>query len=169
MRKTWIIIASIIGIITIAVIYLVATRPAQESLTSSATDSPAATETTAPPAADSSDQTPAQEAIATETPGKYTDYSADAIASTEGRKIIFFYAPWCPQCRALEKSILANTIPSDVTIFKTDYDSSTDLRLKYGVTIQTTLVEVDDNGNAVNKYVAYNTPSLQAVIEAMGL
>lgn len=97
-------------------------------------------------------------------PGTYIDYSADVIANTNGTKILFFHAPWCPQCKALEASIKAGPIPTDTTIIKVDYDSNQALKQKYGVTTQTTLVLVDDNGNLVKKYVAYSTPSLSAVI-----
>lgn len=95
--------------------------------------------------------------------GSYVDYSSDIIAKTSGTKILFFYAPWCPQCRALEADIKAKGVPSGVTIIKVDYDSNQKLRQKYGVTIQTTLVKVDDNGNLVKKYVAYDEPNLEAV------
>ena len=95
--------------------------------------------------------------------GIYTDYNESLLASTEGTKVIFFYAPWCPQCRALEKDIKANGVPSGVTIFKTDYDSSTELRQKYGVTIQTTLVKVDNNGELIEKFVAYDEPTIDSV------
>lgn len=97
------------------------------------------------------------------TGGQYVDYSATVVANTSGRKVLFFHAPWCPQCRALDASIKDGSIPGGVTIIKTDYDSNQDLRQKYGVTIQTTLVEVDDNGNFVKKYVAYDDPTLDAV------
>ena len=96
---------------------------------------------------------------------QYIDYYDGAIAATAGQKVLFFHAPWCPQCRALEASIKAGTIPSGVTIIKTDYDSMQGLRQKYGVTIQTTLVKVNDNGDLVEKYVAYDEPTLQSVID----
>ncbi len=97
--------------------------------------------------------------------GTYADYSADVVASTKGQRILFFHAPWCPQCRQLEASIKVGTIPSDVTIFKVDYDSSQKLRQQYGVTIQTTLVLLDDKGNGAKKYVAYDQPSLDAIVK----
>jgi thiol-disulfide isomerase/thioredoxin len=106
-------------------------------------------------------QTPAGQTAAPE--GAYTTYNSNVIASTAGTKILFFHAPWCPQCRALEKSIEEGDIPSGVTIIKVDYDSNQALRQKYGVTIQTTLVKVDDSGNLVEKYVAYEKPTLQAL------
>ena len=98
-------------------------------------------------------------------PGKYADYSASSFASTGGTRIIFFHASWCPQCRQLDASIKAGKVPDNVTIFKTDYDSNQTLRQKYGVTIQTTVVLVDANGNLVKKYVAYENPTLKSVTD----
>lgn len=106
-----------------------------------------------------------QTTTTTTSQGSYENYSANIISATEGTKILFFHAPWCPQCRALESSINAGKIPSGVTIIKVDYDSSQSLRKKYGVTIQTTLVRVDDDGNLVEKFVAYESPTLQSVID----
>ncbi len=99
------------------------------------------------------------------TTSQYVEYSPEIIAKTTGTKILFFYAPWCPQCRALEKSIKAGSIPQGTTIIKIDYDSNQALRQKYEVTIQTTLVRVDDAGNLVEKYVAYDEPTLQSLVD----
>lgn len=97
--------------------------------------------------------------------GSYVDYREGVIENTAGQKILFFHAPWCSQCRALEASIQKGPVPEGVTIIKVDYDSMQELRQKYGVTLQTTLVKVDDNGQLVEKYVAYSKPSLDALIE----
>ncbi len=97
--------------------------------------------------------------------GAYISYSAESIAATPGTKILFFHASWCPQCRALEKSIQEGSIPDGVTIMKVDYDSNQALRKKYGVTVQTSLVRVDDAGNLVERYVASEKPNLQAVLD----
>ena len=99
--------------------------------------------------------------------GKYIDYSAKSIEETAGTKILFFHAPWCPQCRALEASIKAGQIPDNVTILTVDYDSNQALRQKYGVTIQTTLVKVDDEGKLIKKFVAYDDPTLKSVTEQL--
>lgn len=112
--------------------------------------------------------TPKETGTATESPqqpGTYVDYSSSVVANTAGTKILFFHAPWCPQCRALDQSIKSSVIPSGVTIIKTDYDTNQALRQKYGVTIQTTLVKVDDQGNLVKKYVAYDSPTLESLKE----
>lgn len=95
--------------------------------------------------------------------GQYVDYSDTVIATTPGTKLLFFHAPWCPQCRELETNIRSGVIPADVSIIKVDYDSNQQLREKYGVTLQTTIVKVDDTGNLVSKYVAYDEPNLEAI------
>jgi thiol-disulfide isomerase/thioredoxin len=99
------------------------------------------------------------------TKGSYIDYREDSIANTSGTKLLFFHAPWCPQCRDLESDIKTSGVPSGVTIIKVDYDTHTALRQKYGVTLQTTIVRVDDEGKLVKKYVAYEDPSLEAVVK----
>jgi thiol-disulfide isomerase/thioredoxin len=100
-------------------------------------------------------------------PGQFVDYSPELVDSTPGEKLLFFHAPWCSQCVALEEDIEANGVPDGVTIFKVDYDSNQDLRQEYGVTIQTTIVKVDDNGEKVETYVAYDEPTLDSVSAAL--
>lgn len=93
----------------------------------------------------------------------YQEYSPEAVANTSGTKILFFHANWCPQCKKLEADIKQTSLPSDVTVFEVDYDTSQDLKQKYGVTLQTTLVKVDDSGEIVSKFIAYDDPSWEAV------
>ncbi len=97
--------------------------------------------------------------------GHYVDYTDGAIAATPGTKLLFFHAAWCPQCRELEADIKSKGVPTGITIIKVDYDTSQALRKKYGVTLQTTIVRVDDAGKLEKKYVAYDEPSLQAVLK----
>lgn len=95
--------------------------------------------------------------------GVYVDYSEDLLLSTRGTKLLFFHAPWCPQCREMEASIVKDGLPSGVTVLKIDYDSNQALRQKYGVTLQTTFVKVDDMGNKIATYVAYEEPQFSSV------
>lgn len=84
--------------------------------------------------------------------GTYTDYSPNKVsAAADGPTVIFFHAAWCPTCRALENDIEANlsNIPPGVTILKADFDSETELKKKYGVVRQHTLVQIDANGNLI--------------------
>ncbi len=104
--------------------------------------------------------------VANNVPGRYIDYSKEALAKASGTKILFFYAPWCPQCRATDKSIKNSNLPDNLTIFKVDYDSNQALRKRYGVTIQTTFVKVDNSGNKIKSFVAYDEPTFAAVKRA---
>lgn len=101
--------------------------------------------------------------------GTFTDYSADKLAlAADGDVVLFFHASWCPSCRALEGDIQANlsAIPADTHLLKVDYDSATDLRQKYGVTRQHTLVVVDAAGNKI-KTITSPTNTLAQVVAAI--
>lgn len=96
--------------------------------------------------------------------GRYENYSKEAFEIEKTvQRLLFFHASWCPQCRELDASIKAASLPADVIIFKVDYDSNQDLRKKYGVTLQTTVVKVDKNGNKLQSFVAYDEPSFASV------
>lgn len=102
-------------------------------------------------------------------PGRYVVYSQEAFDDASDKtRLLFFHASWCPQCRALDESIMSEqALPSEVVIYKVDYDNSQDLRQRYGVTIQTTVVRVDARGEKVASYVAYDSPSFASVEEAL--
>lgn len=117
----------------------------------------------APQATDEAEEEEAAEV----TPGAYVDYSDTALAAADGTRLLFFHAPWCPQCRTMEEDILASGVPDGVTILKVDYDSNQALRQQYGVTLQTTFVELDAAGNPVQTFVAYDEPSMSAVVAAL--
>jgi thiol-disulfide isomerase/thioredoxin len=102
-------------------------------------------------------------------PGEYADYSVAALEAVEGTAVLFFHAPWCPQCRALEEDILAREVPDGITVLKVDYDSNQDLRQQHGVTIQTTVVRLDDSGDAVQTFVPYDDPTLETALAGLGL
>ena len=116
------------------------------------------------------DPSPSDDAVAEAEPavqpGDYLEYYDGAIAETAGTKVLFFHASWCPKCRALEEDILANEIPDNFTVFKVDFDTATELRQRYGVTLQTTIVYVDDEGDALAKGVLYEDTTLDALLAA---
>jgi len=99
--------------------------------------------------------------------GRYVDYNSSVVAASGyNETILFFHAAWCPECRAFERAITAESIPAGVQIVKVNYDSSDDLRQKYGVTIQSTFVKVASNGDRVSTWVGYGRDkSLAAVLE----
>ena len=102
-------------------------------------------------------QEPAQdvEPAAVEEMPRYIDYDDTVIADNADKKIVlFFHAEWCPNCRELEKTFLESEIPSNMIIVKVNYDQETELKQKYGVTQQTTMVQVDGDGNKQTLWIA---------------
>lgn len=107
--------------------------------------------------------------------GTYVDYSESTIAEaklavSKGRKaVLFFHAPWCPYCKAANAAFNAglNTgnFPSNVTLLKTDYDSNTELKKKYGVTYQHTFVQIDKDGNLLAKWNGGDIDNLNKYIK----
>lgn len=95
--------------------------------------------------------------------GSYVAYSPEKIswAKDGGKVVLFFHASWCPTCKALDSDLKAHLsdIPAGVTILDVDYDKSTELKQKYGVTTQHTLVQVDASGNLIAKWSGGNTLS----------
>lgn len=90
--------------------------------------------------------------------GTYTAYSTEALteAQSKNRKVVlFFHAAWCHECREADKDFSSNLnkIPTNVTIFKVDYDSSKELKTKYGITHQHTFVQIDSEGGQITKWV----------------
>lgn len=156
MKKPLLIVTLVLGLLIAGsfVFLLMQASEDNDSIDNSVTAT--VTESTPTP---SSTPTPAGQVA----PGAYKDYDAEVVASTSGTKVLFFHAPWCPQCRQLDSEIRKGTLPDNTTIFKVDYDTNQSLRQKYGVTLQTTLVKVDDQGNLVAKYVAYEDPTLDSI------
>ncbi|MEU4450926.1 thioredoxin domain-containing protein [Nocardioides sp. NPDC023903] len=104
---------------------------------------------------------------ACEAPGRYTDYSAAAVADEcYTDTILFFHAPWCPECRGFEEAIKSGEVPDGAQILKVDYDSATDLRKQHEVTIQSTFVRVDPAGERVKLWSGYGKDkSVDAILE----
>lgn len=85
--------------------------------------------------------------------GSYVDYDSAKLANADkGKVILFFHAPWCPVCREADKNFAGSPAPDGLTLLKVDYDSSGDLKKKYGVTYQHTYVQVDSGGKLLKKW-----------------
>ena len=105
------------------------------------------------------------EPVMTVKTGEYKDYSTEtlSVAQAAGHKVVlFFYAPWCPFCRAADADFQAHgdKIPVGVTVLRTSYDNETALKQKYGVTYQHTFVQIDNNGDLVTKWISGDTDLL---------
>lgn len=129
------------------------------SQSTAAEEKPATTTATKKPASSSSPESE-------QASGRYAAYS-EAALSAEGydTNVVFFFAPWCPECRAFKEAINAASIPDGVQVLEADFDSSTELKSKYGVTLQSTFVKVSDSGAQQAKYVGYGKDkSLNSVL-----
>lgn len=57
---------------------------------------------------------------------------------------------------------MGDKIPENMVLMKTDYDTYTELKKKYGVTYQHTFVQVDENGNELTKWNGGGVNELEA-------
>lgn len=97
--------------------------------------------------------------------GSYEAYSAEKIAkAATGNVVLFFRAGWCPKCREVDTDIKQNLklIPANLMILDVNYDDSSALKQKYGVTYQHTFVQVDAQGNQIKKWSG--SPTLAAIV-----
>lgn len=88
-------------------------------------------------------------------PGIYIPYDEALFAdAVDRRRVYFFHASWCSSCRAADSALRSNRelIPSDVVVFRTDYDANRELKQRYAVTYQHTFVLVDAAGNALRTW-----------------
>jgi len=80
-------------------------------------------------------------------------YSAQLLAAAEqaGRPVaLHFRADWCPTCRAQDKVLqtLRGEKGLDLTVLSVDYDTERDLKRRFGVQYQSTLVVLKGRNEA---------------------
>lgn len=100
---------------------------------------------------------------------RYVVYSDGMLVQpTTQRRVLFFYASWCPTCKSSDQDLSSNMdrIPTDVTVIRLNYnDTQTDqaekdLAKTYAVTYQHTFVEIDQDGKALQKWNGGGTGEL---------
>ncbi|HUI71149.1 MAG TPA: thioredoxin family protein [Spirochaetia bacterium] len=80
----------------------------------------------------------------------YTNFMSAEKVAAKGPTVLFFAADWCPNCQADLKDINANGSKlGDITVVVVDYDKSSDLKKKYGITAQDTFVQIGPMGEKV--------------------
>lgn len=97
----------------------------------------------------------------TATAGGYQDFQSSVIGNGE-KSVLFFHASWCPMCQDKDKKLteLYESSKVPVKTYKVDFDTSTDLKQQYGITMQDTFVLIDGSGEVVKKEAA---PSFSGV------
>lgn len=87
---------------------------------------------------------------------RFVAYSDNALkaATEKGRAVVFFHAAWCESCKQAKADLKANfdKVPSDVTILDVDYDTASELKAKYAITMQDTWVQVNSEGGEITKW-----------------
>ena len=81
-----------------------------------------------------------------------------------GKTVVFFYAAWCPNCRATVAELNARwaDVNPDLTLVIADYDKESALKGKFGVTYQDTFVLLDTEGNSVKSWNSGGVDGLNA-------
>lgn len=84
--------------------------------------------------------------------------------ATKGKTVVFFFASWCPNCRATVTELNARwaDVDPDITLVIADYDKEKALKGKYGVTYQDTFVLLDAKGNAAKAWNSGGVNGLNA-------
>jgi len=97
--------------------------------------------------------------------GSYETYAPEKLAkANSGDVVLFFRASWCPTCKAVDADIRSrlSAIPDGLTILDVDYDTSSSLKQKYGVTYQHTFAQVQADGTLIKKWSG--SPTLAALV-----
>ena len=115
-----------------------------------------------------------QEASEATPSSRYVEYSKTILdQSKDLRRVLYFYATWCPTCKVANEDFLANPnkIPEDVVLIRINYNDpdtdaeEKDLAKKYGITYQHTFVQIDAEGNQIAKWNGGQTEELIANIK----
>lgn len=105
---------------------------------------------------------------------RYVEYSKTVLdQAVNNRRVLYFYASWCPTCRSADADFKANTskIPKDLIVVRVNYNDpetdkeEKDLAEKYGITYQHTFVQIDSQGKEVTKWNGGQTDELFANIK----
>lgn len=105
---------------------------------------------------------------------RYIEYSKANLDQTAGgRRVLYFYANWCPICRPTDANLKQNVsqIPQDLTVIRVNYNDpdtdqeEKDLSKKYGIVYQHTFVQIDSQGKEITKWSGGQIEELLANIK----
>ncbi|OGC50344.1 hypothetical protein A2716_04010 [candidate division WWE3 bacterium RIFCSPHIGHO2_01_FULL_40_23] len=107
------------------------------------------------------EENPIGSTVKKDTTSRYIEYKSNSLnENNDKRKVLYFYANWCPICKPADAEFKNNSngIPEDTVVIRVNYnDSDTDqeekdLARKYGIAYQHTFVQIDQEGNEVAKW-----------------
>jgi thiol-disulfide isomerase/thioredoxin len=84
--------------------------------------------------------------------------------AAKGKTVVFFFASWCPNCRATVTELNARwkEVNPELTLVIADYDKETALKGKFGITYQDTFVLLDKDGKSVKSWNSGGVNGLNA-------
>jgi len=151
-RRSLALVGAAVAVATMAACGTAPTAPSTTAGAGPATTSPATVDPTSA-AQGSTKPKPTAQSLIDGSYIDYDDYSADPSVFAEGGNVVlFFHASWCPTCQAAEANLTSQPVPDGLTVVKTDFDTMTELRQKYGVTVQHTFVQIDAGGAQLAKW-----------------
>lgn len=107
------------------------------------------------------------EGSAAAAPSQVLSFESEAqlnALAAQGTTVVFFYAAWCPNCRATVTELNArwDEVRPGLTLVIADYDKEQALKAKYGVTYQDTFVRLDASGVGVELWNSGGVNGLNA-------
>ena len=92
-----------------------------------------------------------------------------AELAAKGTTVVFFYAAWCPNCRATVTELNArwDEVNPGLTLVIADYDKEQALKARFGVTYQDTFVLLDKDGKGVELWNSGGVNGLNAHTSAL--
>ncbi len=105
---------------------------------------------------------------------QYIEFTPEALAaSSDTKRVLFFYANWCPTCAQANTRFTNNPagIPENTTVIRVNYnDTDTSAEEKaladtYNITYQHTFVQIDASGEAVTRWNGGDIEELQENLE----
>lgn len=92
-----------------------------------------------------------------------------AELAAKGTTVVFFYAAWCPNCRATVTELNArwDEVNPGLSLVIADYDKEQALKARFGVTYQDTFVLLDKDGNGVELWNSGGVNGLNAHTSAL--
>lgn len=95
----------------------------------------------------------------------YTNYSSGVLGNGQ-QSVLFFHAEWCPNCKEKNQYLMEwygeETFP--VNTYKVDFDTATELKQEFGITMQDIFVLVDGRGEMVTKLTAPSSGALKRLL-----
>ena len=97
----------------------------------------------------------------------YNELTAKSLLAAGKHVVLFFHAWRCPTCKSLNSELISklSTLPENSVVLKVDYDNSIDLKKKYWVTSQHTLVRIDKDMNLISKQTGGDVSAVAKLLQ----